>query len=55
MGLMPLVIFFAIELVSPELSKYFYETDLGFWVSGLIVFLDLFGMFMIRRLLRASP
>jgi len=55
MGLMPLVIFFAIELVSPELSKYFYETDLGFWVSGLIVFLDLFGMFMIRRLLRGSP
>ena len=54
MGLMPIAIFFAIALVSPELSKYFYETEQGFWVTGLIVFLDLCGILMIQRILRAS-
>jgi tight adherence protein B len=54
MGLMPIAIFFAIALVSPELSKYFYEAEQGFWVTGLIVFLDLCGILMIQRILRAS-
>ena len=54
MGFMPVVLFLAIQLVSPELAQCFYDTQTGQWVIGLIVILDLSGIWMIHRILRVN-
>jgi tight adherence protein B len=54
MGLLPLALLLALDFVAPELTRYFYDTEIGKYCLVIIVVLELLGVVLIRRILRLS-
>lgn len=54
MGLLPVLILFALHMIDPTMTAYFWQDYVGYLVCAILIFLEVVGVILIRKIVGIS-